>query len=228
MASRAASTHLFPLLAGLALSAGLASSAHATVMLPLSIEDLAVKSSAVVRGRVLSSEAAWDPQKQRIYTNTVVEVLDPIHAKSELPRQITIRTLGGEVGKIGMKVSGTEKFTLNEEIVVFVRPDPVVATAFQVIGMSQGKYHIEREATGGAVAIPSVEGLAFVRPEGPSGTLKVDPSTPPPSRIPLVQLRERILAAVKTAAEDPAKLPTNLGTPGVQVPSQPGTTATPR
>ncbi|MCK6548220.1 hypothetical protein L6R52_20390 [Myxococcota bacterium] len=232
MAPRAASKPLFPLVAALALSAASAT-AHATVMIPLSIEDLAVKSAAVVRARVLSSEAAWDTQKQRIYTTTTLEVLDPIHAKSELPRQITIRTLGGEVGKIGMKVSGTEKFTLNEEVVVFVRRDPVVTTAFQVIGMSQGKYHVEREASGGVVAIPSVEGLAFVRPQGASGTLMVDPSTPPPSRIPLAQLRERVLAAVKAAAETPAQLPSTLGTPGVKldpaVPAEtPGSTTTPR
>src|SRR5438105_2388677 len=95
--------------------------ASATVIVPRTIEEMAQDSAYVVRGRVLSTSAAWDEKHERIFTNTEIEVLDQIHGASDSPRRITVRTLGGEVGKIGMKVAGTERFTVNEEVVVFLR-----------------------------------------------------------------------------------------------------------
>jgi hypothetical protein len=179
--------------------------ASATVIMPRTIEEMAQDSACVVRGRVLSSEAAWDDKHERIFTNTEIEVLDQIHGPQDAPRRIIVRTLGGEVGKIGMKVAGTERFTLNEEVVLFLRRDPVVASSFQVIGMSQGKYHIEREAKGRAIAIPSTEGLAFARKDE-SGVYKVDPSMPRVDRIPLDDLRKRVVDAIQ---QKPQVVPEN-------------------
>lgn len=201
----------------------------ATVVVPMTIEDMTKESECVVRGRVVSSESAWDREHSKIYTSTEVTVLDPIHVTSGVPTKVVVRTLGGEVGSIGMKVAGTERFVLNEEVLLFLRKDPLVSSAFQVVGMSQGKYRIEAEAkTGRAMAVPSVEGLAFVRPDD-TGILKVDPSAPQPSVLSLSDLKRRVLAAVadlKPGMSRPDRPTLQAPSPGPQgVP--PGTSAPP-
>jgi hypothetical protein len=125
-----------------------------------------------------------------------------------------VRTIGGEVGKIGMRVSGVEKFTPNEEVVVFLRRDPGDQQLFQTVGMSQGKFSVQHEAKGRAVLIPSVEGLAFARPAS-DGTIKVSDETPAPNRIPLSELKERVTAALTAQVKTPADPVT---APNVQAP----------
>jgi hypothetical protein len=200
------------------------SPAGATVMVPLTVEDMAVQSACVVHGRVVQSRAAWDEGHQRIFTFTDIEILDALHAPSALPKTITVRTLGGEVEKIGMRVSGTEKFAPQEEVVVFLRRDPVDAQAFQTVGMSQGKYSVEHEAKGRAVAVPSLEGLAFARPDPNGGSMKVSGEAPDAARIPLNELRERVQAAI--ASRVPST-PSSGDVSAPKVPAQPQTPATP-
>jgi hypothetical protein len=182
-------------------------SAKATVMVPLSIEDMAQQAACVVRGRVLSSNASWDDSRQRIYTYTEIEVLDAIHSAASLPKTIVVRTLGGEVGKIGMRVSGTEKFVIDEEVVIFLRKDPVDQTRFQTVGMSQGKFNVEVDARG-RVAVPTAEGLAYARPDA-NGTLKVSEDAPIPAKLTLDELKTRVKTAVQAK------------TPATQVPLSP-------
>lgn len=189
-------------LPALALALHFAPDAQATVIVPLTIEDMARQSACVVRGRVLESTADWDKDHQRIYTQTKIEVLDPMYATGAMPKTIVVRTIGGEVGKIGMRVSGVEKFAPNEEVVIFLRQDPVDAKLFQTVGMSQGKFSVEHEAKGRAVLIPSVEGLAFARTDA-NGSTKIDGTSPQPNRIPLTEMRERVLAAVQPATQQP-------------------------
>jgi hypothetical protein len=172
--------------------------AGATVIVPRTIEQMAQDSACVVRGRVLKSEAAWDEGHQKIYTTTEIEVLEQVHGPSEPLKKVVVRTLGGEVGKIGMKVAGTERFTPNEEVFVFLRRDPVVKEAYQTVGMSQGKYTIDHELPGRAMAVPSTEGLAFARPDE-HGVIKVDPTAPHPDRIALDDLKQRVSDAVHGA-----------------------------
>jgi hypothetical protein len=167
-----------------------------TIVVPMTIEDMAVEASCVARARVVNTQATWDDAHRRIYTYTEVQILERLHTKGEVLDSVVIRTLGGEVGNIGMKVSGTPQFALGEEVVVFLRSDPVDATQFQVIGMSQGKFHVERPDKGGAVAVPSVEGLAFAKP-GADGKMKIDPTNVDAARIPLNVMRDRVLAAVR-------------------------------
>ena len=177
----------------------LAPAARATIMLPLSLEDLTRQSAAVVRARVVDQSAAWDEGHQRIYTRTTLQPIDPIHQTAKLPGQLVVRSLGGEVGEVGMQVAGTPSFTLGEEVLVFLRADPGAPALFQVVGMAQGKYHIEHEAKGRVIAVPSVEGLAFAKP-GADGVIRVDPSVPDPTRIPLEELRRRIVEIARGSA----------------------------
>lgn len=178
-------------------------SADATVMVPTTLEAMSVEAVLVVTGRVLAQESAWDQAHRKIFTYTEIQVLERIAGDAD-PKTIVVRTMGGEVGDIGMKVSGVPKFKPEEEVLVFLRNDPVEAGTFQVIGMSQGKFRLVRQPDGKTMAVPSVEGLAFVRRDG-TGTYKVDESIGPEGELALDVLKARVLTARSAA---PAQTPT--------------------
>jgi hypothetical protein len=173
--------------------------AKATIVVPMTIEQMAAESACVTRGRVVSQQAAWDEAHRRIYTYTEIQVLERIHSKGSVPDTVVVRTLGGEVGEIGMKVSGTPKFEVGEEVVVFLRHDPVDEHQFQVVGMSQGKFAVERADKGAIYAVPSVEGLAFARPSA-EGKMMVDETTDA-SRISLGVMKDRVQAATRVSIQ---------------------------
>jgi hypothetical protein len=177
-----------------------AQAAQATVMIPLSIEDMTKESTAVVRGKVLDKSAAWDAEHKKIYTTTKIEVTEAIHATMSLPKQLEIRTMGGEVDGIGMKVAGTPSFLMGEDVVVFLRPDAKIATAYQVIGMAQGKYQIRQDSAGRVIATPSLEGIAFTKPSE-TGVLRVDPNAPASREIAYLDLRKQIVEIAKKAED---------------------------
>lgn len=197
-----------------------ASEASATVMVPLSIEDMAVRSAAVVRARVSNRRSAWDEDHRKIYTYTELEVLETVHASGKVPQAIVVRTLGGEVGKVGMKVSGTARFNPGEEVLLFLRSDPINNQHFQVIGMSQGKYRLERESKGQLVAIPGLEGIAFARRDE-TGRLKIGHGEHGANRIPFEALRQKILEAVTAQRTPTPEQPSVPSAPSV--PQTPGT-----
>lgn len=185
--------------------------ALATIMVPTTIEEMSTEAVLVVTGRVLAQEAAWDQAHRKIFTFTEIQVLERIAGTSD-PKSLVVRTMGGEVGDIGMKVSGTPKFSPDEEVLLFLRDDPVEAGTFQVIGMSQGKFRLVRQPDGKTQVVPSVEGLAFVRRDG-TGTYKVDESITPEGALDLGAVKARVLAARAAAPTQGPTLPTTPAKP---------------
>ncbi len=175
----------------------LCSVANATIVVPLSLEDLTVRSRAVVRATVRQHQSAWDEDHKRIYSYTELSVTEVI--SGEAPETLLVRTLGGEVGDIGMKVSGTPRFVLDQEVVVFLRRDSMDPDDFTVVGMSQGLYRIERDSAGRVMAVPGAEGLAYAR-KGRDGQRIVDTNTEA-IRIAYEALKSRVQAAAAAPIE---------------------------
>lgn len=171
--------------------------AHATIMLPLTVEEMAQEASAVVRARVVDRSAEWDRERKRIYTTTTLEISDAI--KGDVSRRIQVRTLGGEADGVGMKVAGTPQFAMGEEVLVFLRPDPGAPAVHQVIGMAQGKYQLRQDEHGRVVAAPSLDGIAFATP-GVDGVLRAGGHAPAVPEQSYVELRQRIVAAAAASA----------------------------
>lgn len=214
---------LRPLSALTALALGLvAGPASATIMVPLSLEDLTGDASAIVRARVVDRSAAWDDQRQRIYTTTVLDVTETVWSAAPLGRQVRVRTLGGEVGEVGMKVAGTPDLKLGEEVLLFLRDDARAAGAFAVIGMNQGRFSMRTDSAGRLIATPTWEGIAFAKP-GKDGVLRVGAEHEKPTEQPYLELRAKILA-IKARPAAPAA-PAVPAAPAS--PAAPATPATP-
>jgi hypothetical protein len=108
---------------------------------------------------------------------------------------------GGVVGEVGQLVHGTAKFTVGEDVVVFLEPR---GDRFLLTGMLQGKFKVERSSDGKAV---------FARQELEGEAMLVDPATrqavaPNATVLPLDTLRAQVLAAAGT------KAPTEPAAPG--------------
>jgi hypothetical protein len=183
----------------LVLAAVSAAAVHATTLLALDVPALTKGSSVVARATVLSVSARWTKDGGRIMTDAVLEVTEPW--KGAPSKQVTVMQPGGVVGEVGQLVHGTAKFTVGEDVVVFLEPR---GDRFLLTGMLQGKFKVERSSDGKAV---------FARQELEGEAMLVDPATrqavaPNATVLPLDTLRAQVLAAAGT------KAPTEPAAPG--------------
>jgi hypothetical protein len=100
-----------------------------------SVEQLSAFSTLVVRGVVVDVSAQWDPAVQAIYTYTTVEVHETW--KGEAAPLIVMKTLGGRVGDIELRVHGTVTLHPGEDVALFLEVRPRDGTLYPA-GLGQG------------------------------------------------------------------------------------------
>src|SRR3990170_943340 len=126
--------------------------AAGSVAAPLSVEDLARASDAVVRGRVVKLTARRSTDGKRISTYAEVETNGVWRGTA--PGRLTIVVRGGVVDGIGERVFGAPTFSEGEDVVAFLgRTD---GRLFRVRGLGQGKFSVAN-----GQARPDLSGLSF-------------------------------------------------------------------
>ncbi len=125
--------------------------ANAAVAVPVSVEDLARGSDAVVRGRVARVTSRWIGR--RIFSFAEVDAATVWRGSSQ--SRVTVITPGGVVGNIGQQVDGAASFGEGEEVVLFLAR--AEGGAFRVAGLRQGKFLLDR-----GVARPDLAQTTFV------------------------------------------------------------------
>ncbi|HSN93382.1 MAG TPA: hypothetical protein VLS93_19280 [Anaeromyxobacteraceae bacterium] len=164
--------------AGAAILLLCAGPAAAAVMVPASVEELARRSDAVVRGRVIDAAARWSADGRRIVTEVEVEVAAVWSGSA--PGRLRLTVPGGERDGVAQRMDGAPTFFPGEEVVLFLsRRGP----SWRVSGLALGKYRVE-----GAAARPDLRGVAFA------------PGRPPPGErlageMPLAELERRVRGA---------------------------------
>lgn len=193
--------------------------AEATVVLPQDVTALSRNADWILRGVVRNQYSDWDPGRRRIYTFTEIEVQETWHHRDGEPQAgLVVRTLGGQVGDIGMNVAGSSQFSPGEEVLLFVRKSERVQGSFHVVGLSQGKFRIVPGQDGTLRAVPDAAGLAYAR-RGPGAT-ELDHDGSHLQAMPLMAMRAAVREALLSA--DPAVRETR---PALQLP---GTESQPR
>lgn len=179
----------------LALGMGLLSaSAQATTLFALDLRTLSLHSDAVVHGTVRRIETRWSADRARIFTDIEIEVTEAW--KGAPTKSILVIQPGGEIGEIGQQVAGVARFTVNEEVVVFLEE---YGPLYTVTGYLQGKFQVSRKASV-AVATQQDGAVALVDPA--SG----QPSHAGPLSLRLEELRHAVLSTlgVNTSSTSPA------------------------
>src|SRR5690242_13838712 len=120
------------LLAGLAM----VSSSRATILQPLSLDDIIRQSTGIVRARVSGSYSA--SRGQDIFTFYQLQVLETLKGPSA--SQMDVATPGGAARGQRQKVAGAPSLLPGGEYVIFLWTSRSGLT--QVIGLSQGLFRV--------------------------------------------------------------------------------------
>jgi hypothetical protein len=156
------------LLAALTALAPWSSVARATVMVEVALEDMIRDASVIVRGRVIHSGTQMLVREHGMDPATVSTLQVDQWLKGQGGPTLTIRELGGLIGPGGqgggMRIDGTPRYAVGEEVLVFLEADPDDATYFRTYAMAQGKFVVLR-GVGGApdVVARDTATIAFAR-----------------------------------------------------------------
>src|SRR5713226_2270914 len=97
---------------------GFLTSAQATTVRRLSLDDLVAKAEVIVTGQVIDSRTYRTPDGKLILTSYTVQVAENIKGKTSLTLNVT--TVGGKVGDTILRVSGMPEFQPGESAVLFL------------------------------------------------------------------------------------------------------------
>jgi hypothetical protein len=131
----------FHLLASVALLAP----AGATTLLKMSMNDLIVQSTAIVRAQVTGSRTAQ--KGNDIYTYYQIQVSETLKKGAIVPVEFAVP--GGVYGNLRQIGIGSPTFTKGQEYVLFLWTSRSGMT--QVIGLSQGTFSLSQDASGASV-----------------------------------------------------------------------------
>ncbi len=148
--------------AGLAVSAFLALAApvaHAALTVALSMRELTASSDVIVVGTVVDTECKWD-LRRRIVTDAEVQVAEVLRGRVEVGDELVVRTLGGEIDDLGMRVEGEAVLEDGQRAIFFLRRRAGV-DYLRPVGMSQGVMPLQRR-NGHDIVIPGGGGSALV------------------------------------------------------------------
>jgi len=120
-------------------------SASATTMMKLDLAGLTQRADTVVAGHVTDSQAAWTSDHSAIYTDVTIVVERSLAGSFTAGQTVTVRSEGGTIDGVGMRVYGAAGFAKNEEVVVFLEQR---AGHRYVVGMAQGKLLVTTDASG--------------------------------------------------------------------------------
>jgi len=127
----------------------LVSSVQATIVAPLSFEQLVSESSAVVYGRVSEVRSQWTADRRFIESVVSVDVIKGM--KGGAAETISFTVPGGQVGRYLNVIPGAPTFAPGDLAVFFLTvhgPRLPVTT-----GLTQGIYRVQRDAASGAMVV---------------------------------------------------------------------------
>jgi len=124
----------------IAVSAGAPSTAQATTFVPLSTENLADVSTAIVEGTVTSVRAELDA-KDRVWTVATVDVARRVKG-ADVADTIDVWSLGGSIGLYTTHIEGQAVFSEGEHLLVFLHEGE--AGKYVPVGKFLGKLTFRR------------------------------------------------------------------------------------
>ncbi|MCK4834323.1 MAG: hypothetical protein KAT12_06080 [Gammaproteobacteria bacterium] len=155
------------------------SSASATSLLPITLEQLSTRATLIFYGEVISNQVKKDAQSRQIATFTEFKVIDLI--KGDAAATHTIKQLGGidEKTNINFRVHGVPRFQPGKHYVVFL-PERSNHGFSSPLGLYQGSFSVSIE--NGEQIIRSGRNLSQQKPtalnKNAQVPLAVDPEKP--------------------------------------------------
>ena len=133
--------------------------AEATVILHMSVKEMTREASDVVQGKVVFQAVV--EQGGTIWTDSHVKVSGTIKGRSSRGRVLVVRQIGGETATRGVRVAGVARFSVGEQVLVFLQP--AGGRFFKPVGMCLGKYRLTTDSRGKRWATRSLAGAVVAR-----------------------------------------------------------------
>ena len=146
-------------IAGTAISLSMlaSTSASATTLKQLSIDDMVSQASTCVVGNVVSS--TQEKRNGQVYTLTTFNVSKTAFGSAE--QTITVKTLGGRSNVGRLKTStvfaGSPRFFIGQERVMLLSHN-AEANNYSIVGFNQGSFRVNRTVQGSTVSLPTALG----------------------------------------------------------------------
>lgn len=122
--------------------------AAASTFRPIPLETMVSKSALIVVATPVARQTrvVVVGSKQRVVTDSAVEVAWTLRGEDCAGKNIVVRTLGGTVGGVGQIVYGEARLVLGQSSLMFLTPGP--EGVFAVLGMAQGQFPLEPTSEG--------------------------------------------------------------------------------
>lgn len=175
-------------------------SALATQVLSMDLDSMTDRSDAIVWGHVLTTRAERPVESPgRIHTLVTVSVREYLRAEPGKQKSKTVQfsVPGGRLGQLGQWIPGAPRFAAGQELILLLARQPKTKRLI-VVGLSQGRYVIERPQGAEPQAVSDRSGLGLLA-RGPGGRLLPAPATASLDRRPLSRMLARIRARLTRA-----------------------------
>ena len=126
-------------------------SAQATMVKPMSVEELTSEASAVIEGQAVESWSSWNAVHSRIYTFTRVRVSKTL--KGTQADTVVVKQLGGSADGYTQHVSGVRAVETGEDALLFLRPSEARDGTMVVVGLMQGHFRFDRDVKTGSTIV---------------------------------------------------------------------------
>ena len=125
--------------------------ASATTVKPLTIEELTATASMVVEGQATETWSTWNTQHSLIYTFTRIHVTKTLKGTSA--ETVLVKQMGGTANGYTQRVAGVSPMRPGDLSVLFLRPSGANDGTMVIVGLMQGDFRVEREATTGSTIV---------------------------------------------------------------------------
>ena len=149
----------------------------------LSLDDMAAKSTAIVRGRVVATGTGT--RGPLIYTQYTIQVLERL--KGPDASQVDVVVLGGTSQRLSQTFSGAPQLAGGVDYLLFLWTGP--SGLAQIIGLSQGLFQLQKDDKGELIATRAAASETMLDPK--TGRLVNDQAI----RLRLTDLRSRVRTA---------------------------------
>lgn len=138
----------------------LCSTAQATSLRYMNLQQLVDASELVVRGRAVQQDSFW--HERRIVTRVRIAVDEVWVGRVPASREVEVLTLGGVVGDIGQRVDGAAVMPQDRDMVVQLSRG--ADQSLWPVALAQGVWVLEPEATQMAQEASATVPIAVTRP----------------------------------------------------------------
>ena len=175
---------------------GWAGNGLATHVIDRAAHQMAQEASVVAQGRVLdvkSRRSAANPKRFVTHVRVQFERVLTHDKQTTLGAEETVVVPGGVIGRFAQKVSGSPRFEVGQEVILLLVRQQQTGLLMPM-GLSMGRYVVDRATPNKPMVFSDRSGLRRVRPNG-SG--RWEKSTGPDVvRLPLEQLWEELKRGV--------------------------------